>query len=115
MPGEEIPRSEWAAFCASFSYSHEGWLCMLGRSDVYRPLAAIAAGPVRNAVCAIEIHLGDRPAHIVSDPVRIYLDTNAQGADEGLRIEAADGRTTSLRFRAAAVPEWVDGLCTQAS
>jgi hypothetical protein len=40
----------------------------------------------------------------------IYLERTDDGADVALRIDSADGSATILRFRAAVLPEAVDGI-----
>ena len=62
----------------------------------------------------ISIIAGDRPddhvSHIINGPTRVVLEETEEGAHKGLRIEAADGETTLLRFRSPALPETVDGV-----
>ena len=54
--------------------------------------------------------MGSLVTHVVEAPTRVYLLADAQGAHEGLAIETGEGTTTRLRFRAAALPEMVDGI-----
>lgn len=127
----EIPRAQWQSFCEEFSRSHQGWLATLSTiaSDVLlaNPEAAednieIAVneklfqgitGETRGDKAELFISLGQRPDHIthrISQPQRIRLEQTAEGAHRGLQIDAANGQTILLHFRAAAQLETLDGL-----
>ena len=47
--------------------------------------------------------------HVIHDPTRVLVERTDSGP-AALRIDAADGTTTILRFRSTPLPETVDGL-----
>ncbi len=127
----EIPRDALPTFCDEFSRQHLGWLASVELCDTALldadPTAAATAGRTlvhevvlqgitaerRDANFEITIIAGEgshRLTHPVLEPKRVVLEESAEGAHKGLRIDAADGMTTRVRFRVAAVPEELDGL-----
>ncbi|MGH9601842.1 MAG: DUF5335 family protein [Terriglobales bacterium] len=118
----QIPRAEWRTFFDSFSRQHEGWLASLellapdlgALTEVYnRPLAGITAELHRSGRDSITIIFGRIPSeltHIVSEPTRVWLKQTAEGADDALEIESAQGPTALLRFRSPRLSEEVDGM-----
>lgn len=117
----QIPRSEWATFFDSFSRQHDGWLASLellapdlgALTEVHnRPLAGIAAELHRSGRDSITIIFGRIPSeltHIINQPTRVWLKQTAEGADDALEIESAEGPTALLRFRFPRLSEEVDG------
>jgi hypothetical protein len=123
MPSRDIPRDEWVKFLDSFSRQHERWLINvevvtngLGahREMREKSLVGVSADLKARGKDTISIIAGDRPDdhvnHIINGPTRVVLEETEEGAHKGLRIEAADGETTLLRFRSPALPETVDGV-----
>ena len=117
-----IPRTEWVRRLNEFSAVHAGWLVSL---DVLRPDLG-AQHQIDNlpllGVCAdrtdrdrtIEVSVGrsggEHLTHMIEAAVRISIARTDDGADAALQVESADGTETILRFRAAALPETVDGI-----
>lgn len=120
----EIPRAEWQAFFDGFSQQHEGWLVTLEVLDRAMgaqiaaenlPLQGITADLTENEN-VIMINVGetiaDHTAHAVTNPTRVQLKSDAQGAHEALEFETAEQTVTLMRFRVPALPETVDGVMT---
>lgn len=121
MRNRQIPRTEWFRFFQDFSTRHEDWLVTvrvlnprLGSQVEARdlPLEGIVADPAGKQ--PISIHLGRDPRdhieHEISDPVQVWVELADNGAEEAIDIESVDGTKTILQFRAAALPEAVDGI-----
>ena len=118
----QIPRAEWTEFFNSFSRRHDGWLASLellapdmgALMEVHnRPLAGIVAELHRAGRNSITIIFGRFPSeltHMIAEPTRVWLKQTAQGADDVLEIECADGPTALLRFRSPRLSEEVDGM-----
>lgn len=118
----EIDREHWIEALSDFSAIHEGWLVSL---DVLSP-AIGAQLEIRECPLlgvTVEPHDGehritiaaartaaDHITHVIDAPTRIWLERTDRGADAALQIESADGVTRILRFRAAVLPETVDGV-----
>ena len=122
MRAVEIPRVEWVQRLNEFNAIHEGWLVSL---DVLGPDVR-AQHEIENlpllGVCAgrsdhdrtIEVSVGrsggEHLTHMIEAATRISIERTDDGADAALQVESADGTKTILRFRAAALPETVDGI-----
>jgi hypothetical protein len=113
MNQREIPRREWPQFLESFGLRHRAWLATVedwprGAPEstrvVDRPLEALEAGEG-----AVLIHLGGGQDLRVESPQALRVDVTPRGEELGLDLETASG-VTRLRFRAAALPEELDGL-----
>jgi hypothetical protein len=105
MNQREIPRQDWAQFLASFGRRHRSWLATVeewpheapGRTrTVDQPLESLGAEDG-----AIAIRLGNGEV--------LRVDVTARGEELGLDLDTARG-VTRLRFRAAALPEELDGV-----
>ena len=123
MKTKEIPRSEWPEFFDSFSRKHEGWLVTLevlgadiGAQVEGRELSLVGIVSEWDEVHgdAIAVMIGGAPGdhitHSISRPAQVSLEQTDEGADAALAIKALDETTTLLRFRAAVLPELVDGI-----
>ena len=121
MPSVDVPRSEWPEFLETFSRQHRAWLTtveqpagvMIAPVDEPRPLAAVTSERDGRRVSAIEIAFaGDSQGGVVrvENPTSLRLRQTEEGADRGLEIVDDEGVCTRVRFRAAAIPEMVDGL-----
>jgi hypothetical protein len=118
---EKIPKEDWLQFCDMFSRQHEGWRGrvelvdddhteFLGREEL--PLVGVTADvkTKKGPIAIILANNADHITHLVPEPITLIRRQTDDGADEGLAIESANGSTTLLRFRAAAVPETLDGV-----
>ena len=117
----EIPREAWAERLKEFTLLHEHWLVSLeilgesGDQTAIRDLPLLGVTPDRvDHDRAVVISMGrtaeEHVSHMIEDVRRIVLHRRHDGADAALELESADGTKTILRFRAAALPETVDGL-----
>jgi hypothetical protein len=121
MPTTNVPRDQWPEFLDAFSRQHRAWLTtverpvgdVMGSGGEPRPLAAVTSERDGRHVSAIEIAFAaDSSGDIVrvENPTAVRVRTTDEGADRGLEIVDEDGVCTRLRFRAAAIPEMLDGL-----
>ena len=118
----EIPRAEWVQRLNEFSAVHEGWLVSLdllgpdlGAQHAIEnlPLLGICAGRSdqdRTIDVSVGQSGGEHLTHMIEAATRISIERTDDGADAALQVESADGTKTILRFRAAALPETVDGI-----
>jgi hypothetical protein len=121
MPTLDVPRGEWPQFLESYSGQHRAWLATverqgepgMRRGDEPRPLSAVTPRRDGARVSAIEIvFAGDSTGDVVriDNPAAVRVRTTDEGADRGLDILDQDGACTRIAFRAAAIPEMLDGL-----
>jgi hypothetical protein len=111
-PGE-VERSQWAAFFGEFSKRNRSRATRLetfgdlGAQEEERnlPLNGISVDESGSDAPRIEIMLGgERPGderhltHMIVRAARVFPKTGADGRDEALEIEDADGVKTLLRF-----------------
>lgn len=123
MQTRQIPKSEWPSFLDRFSRQYQGWLVNL---EVF---SAEIGAQVEESGLALEgltdewdevrgntiaIMAGNAPdnhiTHSITDPAEVTLEQTDEGADVALSIKSTDGTTALLSFRAAVLPETVDGL-----
>ncbi len=119
----EISRDGWDDFLIAFGRQHRAWLATVERSvygeheveAVEQPLADIETEHTGGAVVsAIHILLGPHSAPRVefriAQPIAVRVERTQTGADSALEIDDDGGGRTRVTFRAAAVPEMVDGV-----
>jgi hypothetical protein len=107
MKQHEVPRQEWGSFLGTFSDAHRAWLATLEGADARaeeRPLDS-----VESSGGAIVIHFHDAADVRIDAPLSVCVAQTDRGEDLGLDIESSRG-VTRLRFRAAALPEALDGI-----
>ena len=113
MVRKEIPRGEWRDFLESFGARHRGWLTTLEQGSVRiseRPLGGVELRLAGGEIDAIVLRFGDGIGAIqLQAPRAVRLDATERGEETGLDLESAEG-LTQLRFRAAALPEELDGI-----
>ena len=117
-----IAPEHWAAFCDAFSRRHRGWLSSLylrgpssERTGVLAedtPLRGLAVDPRRDVLDLLISTGKDRQpfTHAVRAVTALVPLSMPDGADAGLRVDAAEGRSTLLRFRPGVRSEALDGL-----
>jgi hypothetical protein len=122
MQTVEIPREAWARRLNEFTTIHEGWLVSLdvlgaelgAQPEIDNlPLLGVSADRIdRDGTIVVSVarSVSEHFTHIIEAVTRIYIERTDDGADAALQIESADGTRTILRFRAAALPETVDGV-----
>jgi hypothetical protein len=118
----EIPREDWADRLNAFSRMHEGWLVSLdvlgpeigAQPEVDNlPLLGVTADRVgHDGTIAISVARSpaEHATHLVHRATHLHIEQTDEGADAALQVESADGTKAVLRFRAAALPETVDGV-----
>ncbi len=118
----EVPREAWVERLDRFGAIHEGWLVSLdvlgpdigAQPEIHDlPLLGISADRTEhNGTIAVSVARSatDHVTHRVHAATRIYIERTDEGADAALRIDSADGSAAILRFRAAVLPEAVDGI-----
>src|SRR5262245_29337593 len=114
MPAYQIQPQEWASFCESFTRQHWGVLVTI---EIMRPneTPRVEAHDIplhdvsMDKLGVFNITVGYEPGahltHFTSDMAQVWFDTMPDGAHAGLRLAAADGTTTRLRFRVPFLPE----------
>jgi hypothetical protein len=121
MSAVVIPPEEWKEFLEAFSARHRGWLVRIEIHDVqteedvgsqYRPLhsAELDTEDPNNLRINVTVDSDHKLVkHILFRPCRLTLQLAAGGADESLNIQSLNTSTT-IRFRAAVLPDVVDGI-----
>lgn len=124
MKTREIKRDEAVAFFDTFSRQHEGWLTtvevfgeeigdQIGEQELaLEGIAADFSEPVDKIQIMLGAKADDHITHTINTPLQISLEQTDEGAAVVLAVKAADGVTTLLRFRSAALPEMVDAVST---
>ena len=104
---------------------HEGWLvsvdvlaAAIGAQPEVHDLPLVGVSVERgNGAGTITISAArsgvGQITHTIHSPTRVWIERTEQGADAALQVESAEGTTTILRFRTAALPETVDGVAKQ--
>lgn len=128
MERTEIRRPAWRPFLDEFSRRHHGWRVTLGVIDtelLRRSMEAEAHLVAEDAVFEgmdLEIRPeGEQLAvllglqhtlsrHAVHAPRRMFVETDGETIEEGLRVDSTDGSTLLMRFRAVAPPEALNGF-----
>jgi len=127
MENIEIPSAEWVEFCERFSDQHHGWLVQVSRLPTreaghdnpaatplmggYLPLTGVTIRTSGEATAVVVTAGGDdEGGSLVVDDVVALFSQRVGDAHQGLRIDSADATSTLVRFRAAAVPDSLDGL-----
>jgi hypothetical protein len=123
MSVREIPSGEWQTFLEQFSRDHRAWLATVERvrggrrphvAAAGRPLASVTPEVDTDRIVGIAIEFQqdarDGGAVRVRTPKRLRVDETAQGTARVLEIEDDRGDLTLIRFRAAPLPEALDGL-----
>ncbi len=118
----DIPREAWVHKLNEFTAIHEGRLVSLdvlgpeigaptGNRQLH-PLGVSADRIDHDGTIAVSVvrSATEHLTHIIHAVTRIYVGRTDDGADAALQIESVNGATTILRFRAAALPETVDGV-----
>lgn len=123
MPVQEIPRTEWVDFCDLFKREHRGWLTTIEVLDEdTSPMMTARNIALQDIIVDldngnednIKIILGRSPekgiAHSIVEPTYMRLEYTLEGALMGLRIAAASGFITILRFRTTRLSELLDDI-----
>jgi len=121
MSAVAIPPEEWKDFLEAFSARHRRWLVRIEIHDLeteedvgseYRPLHSIELDTEDPKNLRINVTVDSDHKlikHILFRPYLLTLKLGADGADESLNIQSLNTSTT-IRFRAAVLPDVVDGI-----
>ena len=113
MNQREIPRQEWPQFLASFGRRHRSWLATIEEWPREAPERTRAVDQPLESLDAedgaIAIRLGNGEVLRVEAPQALRIDVTERGEELGFDLDTARG-VTRLRFRAAALPEELDGI-----
>jgi hypothetical protein len=123
MSVREIPPPQWPDFLEQFSRGHRAWLATVDRVQpgahghveaVERPLGSVTPDVSARRVVGIEIRFQEdsqaRQPIRIDAPARLRVDETEEGTARGLEIQDAAGECTRIRFRAAPLPEMLDGV-----
>jgi len=116
-----IPLEEWKEYLEAFSRRHQGWLVRIEIHDLqtgedvgsqFWPLHSVEldtedANNMRINVTVDSDHKLIK--HVLFRPCRVALQLAPDGADESLNIQSLNTSTT-IRFRAAVLPDAVDEI-----
>ncbi len=110
-PGtREISATEWFDYFGRFNREHDGQLSTLrilnsgfGAQVEARNLPFVGVVSGRSAPSAIEISLGRGVStthieHNVPDPIRVWVQSGADGREVAIEIESKDGTRTILEM-----------------
>jgi putative phosphoribosyl transferase len=117
----ELSPEEWIPFFNSFSRQHEGWLADItirkeGEEKTEVRDCRLQGISSDHLSARDEIYLsfgrgqGDHITHAIKNPIKTIFQRDARGAHAGIEITSSDGTITNLRFRAAALPETLNGV-----
>jgi hypothetical protein len=120
MSLREIPESRWPAFLDQFSRSHRAWLATVDHVGPGAPpldtgehaLRSVTPEESAGRILGIEIRFQEdaRDAVRIQAPTRVRVDETSEGTAQGLEIVDQTGGCTRLQFRAAPLPEMLDGV-----
>lgn len=126
MSAREIPMTLWSEFLDEFSRQHRAWLATVDRvrpdapsqtEAIERPLASVKPQLAARRIARIEIRFqGDlhtRAPIQIDEPTSVRVDETPDGVAWGLEIVDENGECTRIRFRAAPVPETLDGIAPE--
>ena len=121
MSDVKVPQPEWREFLDAFTLRHRGWLVRMEIHDRetgedvgsrYMHLNSIELDTEDSVNPRINITVDNDHKlfkHVLFRPSRLTLHLSSNGADESLNIESLNTSTT-IRFRAAVLPDVVDGV-----
>jgi hypothetical protein len=121
MRNRQVPHAEWVPFFEGFTRRHLGWLATvriidprLGAQVEARdlPLEGIVVDPRGRGPISILLGSGASAnvEHPIERPEQVWVEVTDEGAEAALEVLSAGGRKTIVEFRAAVLPEMVDGL-----
>jgi hypothetical protein len=113
MNQRDIARKDWPQFLDSFARRHRSWLATVEDWSREAPERTRAVDQPLESLAveegAIAIRLGESEVLRVEAPQALRVDVTERGEELGLDLDHARG-VTRLRFRAAALPEELDGV-----
>ena len=119
MPVQAIPQTEWNEFLKGFSRRHEHWLVTIETHDLktgetvasrFTPLQSIQLDLEDQKNPRITVRSDEKEIkHILFRPSDLIVEVSEDGNDKAIRVVSLNTVTT-VRFRAAAAPELLDGV-----
>jgi hypothetical protein len=125
MSVRDVPAQSWPDFLDHFGAEHRAWLATVDRREIEgqdaspqleavdRPLISVVPETRAQRVVSVDIRFREDAkigqVHI-ERPVRVRVDETPEGVASGLEIDDAEGYRTRIRFRAAPLPEMLDGV-----
>jgi hypothetical protein len=122
MTLREIPESRWREFLEQFNRSHRAWLATVDQVGPgalpldagEHALRSVTPEESTGRILSLEISFQEdaraRGPVRIQAPTRISVDETNEGTAQGLEILDAQGGRTHIRFRAAPLPEMLDGV-----
>lgn len=123
MRAREIPTTQWSQVLEQFSRQHRAWLATVDRTQpgaaadaraVERPLASVTPHMAEGRISRIEIRFQEnsRPAGSIQieAPTTVRVEETVEGVASALQIVDEAGDCTRVHFRAAPLPEMLDGI-----
>jgi hypothetical protein len=121
MIEHEVPHDEWHVFLSAFNARHQGWLIQCdhfgqgvaeGERSPFLPFFEVSfvdEGTPERFV-AVVVKEGDSASivSIMPRPAHLSLVRTLEGAEQALRIAAANGETLCIAFRTALLAELID-------
>jgi hypothetical protein len=111
-----VARADWGSFLERFSREHCAWIGTIHGLVAGVPVTHIPSVPLRSVALEsgasdpiLRMTFANGVSLCAMRPcvVRVQME---DGAERGLEIETADGGFMRLAFRAAALPEQLDGV-----
>jgi hypothetical protein len=112
----DVPLAEWPAFLESFSREHRAWISTVhglvgGVPITHIPAVGLKAVTLDADSCGplLRITFINGISLCAAQPCVLRVQRD-DGAERALEVETADGGFIRLAFRAAALPEQLDGV-----
>jgi hypothetical protein len=112
-----IPAVEWQSFLERFGLRHRAWLTTVHGVERGRPVTRAASVLLesialerRDLQPVVRLTFTNRISLCAPWPQAVRVQRTDDGAEWALEVETADGAFIRLAFRAAALPEQVDGV-----
>lgn len=110
----EVPAGEWCPFLEGFSRAHRAWLATIHVVDTGGAVARRTPVRLKAATYVADAarfeFLDEGQALCAHRPSALRVQQTNIGAVQALEIDTLDGQFIRCAFRAAALPEQLDGL-----
>jgi hypothetical protein len=117
MTLHNVPPSEWRPFLDRFSREHRAWIAtihgVVGGTPVTRvPCAALKSVTLEDGVCGpvLRVTFLNGVSLSAVRPCAMRVQQMSNGAECAVEVDTADAGFIRLAFRAAALPEQLDGV-----
>lgn len=116
MTVRDVPQSEWCEFVERFSHQHAAWIGCLHGLVAGAPVTRIPSVALKSVTLesdapdpSVRITFVNGVSLCAVRPCVVRVQTD-EGAERALEVETVDGGFIRLAFRAAALPEQLDGV-----